>query len=322
MRSSFPALVLLALLVAVAPLAQADPVQPDLLQPTARDFDASLARALSTAGPDTLEVGFQRRGFEFAEVSAEAPKSADPAGEGGGVDLAKQAQNPISNLISLPFQNNTGFQMGPHGRSNNILNIQPVIPVQLGKWILINRTIRPVVYQPDQTQASGGWTGIGDLNTTVFLVPPLKGKFMVGFGPILTFPTASSKPLGTDTWGAGPSAAVVTMPGKFVLGCLVNNVWSYAGDGNDVNTMLVQPFVNYNLPNKWYLVTAPIITANWKAPSDNRWLVPVGGGFGKIFKVGRQPLNASLQAYYDIERPEGAPRWQLRFQVQLLFPTK
>lgn len=322
MRSPLLSLVILALLVALAPWALADPVQPELLQPTARDFDASLSRALTAAGPDTLDLGFQRQGFEFAEVSAEAPKASADSDGGGSPDLVKQAQNPIANLISLPFQNNTGFKMGPHGRSNNVLNIQPVIPMELGKWSVISRIILPVVYQPDPTQASGGWTGIGDLNTTVFFVPPLKSKIMVGFGPILSFPTATSRQLGTDTWGIGPSAVALMMPGKFVIGCLVNNLWSYAGDGNDVNAMLVQPFVNYNLPNQWYLVSAPIITANWKAPSDNRWLVPLGGGFGKMFKIGRQPVNTSVQAYYDIERPEGAPRWQLRFQVQFLFPTK
>ena len=47
---------------------------------------------------------------------------------------------------------------------------------------------------------------------------------------------------------------------------------------------MIQPFVNYNMADGWYLVSAPIITANWEADSDDRWTVPLGGGFGKIFK--------------------------------------
>ena len=43
-------------------------------------------------------------------------------------DLAKQTQNPVADLISLPFQNNTSFGIGPNNRMQNVLNIQPVVP--------------------------------------------------------------------------------------------------------------------------------------------------------------------------------------------------
>jgi hypothetical protein len=84
--------------------------------------------------------------------------------------------------------------------------------------------------------------------------------------------------------------------------------------------MLIQPFVNYNLPDGWYLVSSPIITANWEADSDNTWLVPVGGGVGKIFRIGSQPMNAQMQAFYNVEKPAVAGDWTLRFQLQFLFP--
>ena len=85
--------------------------------------------------------------------------------------------------------------------------------------------------------------------------------------------------------------------------------------------MLLQPFVNYNLPEGWYLVTSPVIAANWTAESSQRWSVPVGGGIGKIFRIAGQPMNASLQAFDYAERPTAGPNWALRFQIQLLFPT-
>jgi len=105
------------------------------------------------------------------------------------------------------------------------------------------------------------------------------------------------------------------------MGC-INQIWSFAGDDDrdDVDQMLIQPFVNYNLPDGWYLSSGPIITANWEADSDNTWTIPLGGGVGKIFRVGKQPMNASVQAFYNIEKPDNGPDWSLRLQLQFLFP--
>jgi hypothetical protein len=76
----------------------------------------------------------------------------------------------------------------------------------------------------------------------------------------------------------------------------------------------------YNFEKGWYAVTDMIITANWKADSGNRWTVPVGGGFGRVFSIGDQAVNANLQAYYNVERPKGAPEWSLSFSWSFLFP--
>jgi hypothetical protein len=84
--------------------------------------------------------------------------------------------------------------------------------------------------------------------------------------------------------------------------------------------MLIQPFVNYNLPEGWFLVSAPIITANWDASSDDTWLVPPGGGAGRVFKISPQPGNVGLQVYYNVEKPKFGPEWSLRFALSLLFP--
>ena len=107
-----------------------------------------------------------------------------------------------------------------------------------------------------------------------------------------------------------------------MLGVLVNNVWSVAGKNNrdSVNAMTLQPFVNYNFAGGWYLTSSPIITANWETGHGDRWTVPVGGGFGRVFKIGEQPVNMQLAAYYNVARPTGAADWQLRAQVQPLFP--
>ncbi len=244
--------------------------------------------------------------------------------EANNKELTKAAQNPIADLISVPFQNNTNFGMGPHDRTQNILNIQPVIPFNFGEWNLITRTIAPLINQPDTTQSSGSTFGLGDINTTLFLSPAAPGKLMWGLGPIISFPTATDEKLGSEKWGIGPSVVVLAMPGQWVMGCLVNNVWSFAGDSNrdNVNQMTLQYFINYNFKAGWYLSSAPIITANWEADSDDQWLVPFGMGAGKIVKIGKLPLNISLSGYYNAIHPDNVPYadWTLRFQVQFLFP--
>jgi hypothetical protein len=115
------------------------------------------------------------------------------------------------------------------------------------------------------------------------------------------------------------------MPKHWVIGALANQQWSIgdAAPSQRVNAMLIQPFINYNLPEGWYLTSAPVITANWEAFGDNssdRWVIPIGGGFGKIVKTGGPPLNINLAGYYNVVSPEQGPDWQLRFQVALLFP--
>lgn len=204
-----------------------------------------------------------------------------------------------------------------------MLNIQPVWPFSLNEeWNLITRTIVPVISQPEFIPGDGRTDGLGDINFTAFFSPAKPGKWIWGVGPVLLLPTATDDVLGTEKWGAGPSAVVLTVQGHWVYGALINQIWSFAGDDDrdDVDQMLIQPFVNYNLTDGWYLSSSPIITANWEADSGNKWTVPVGGGFGKIFRIGKQPMNASVQAFYNVEKPDNGPDWTLRLQLQFLFP--
>ena len=242
-------------------------------------------------------------------------------GEVDEAELARASQNPVGDLISLPFQNNMNFGVGPNERMQNVHNIQPVWPIGIGKnWNLITRTILPVMSQP--APGTDRTNGVGDLNFTGFISPKKPGKIIWGVGPSIVFPTATSEFLGSEKWSIGPSVVALTMKGQWVIGGLVNNVWSFAGEDerDDVNFFLMQPFVNYNYPSGWYLTSAPILTANWQADNDDRWTVPVGGGFGKVFKIGKQPTNFNTQVFYNVARPTFGAKWQWRFQLQFLFP--
>ena len=241
-------------------------------------------------------------------------------GENETAELARAAQNPLASMISLPFQNNTNFNFGPLEKTQNILNIQPVWPFQLNEnWNLITRTIVPVVSQPALTPAQDREFGLGDTVFTAFLSPRDSGQLIWGVGPALLLPTSTDDQLGAGEWGAGPSVVVLTVQGRWVVGSLFSNVWSFTGD-EQVNLFSWQYFVNYNLDDGWYLTSAPVITANWEADSGNTWTVPFGGGVGKIFRIGKQPMNVSAAAYYNVEKPDFGADWQMRFQVQFLFP--
>lgn len=256
----------------------------------------------------------------FAAVLVVSIATAARSEQESATDLAKEAQNPVASLISLPLQNNTSYKFGPRERTQNVLNIQPVIPFNVSEdWNVITRTIFPIVSTPSLARGQDRQNGIGDTQFSAFVSPvkPVGGWLIWGAGPIISIPTASDERLGLDLWGAGISAVGLTMQGPFVVGILVNNVWNL--EGEDSSRFLAQYFLNYNLPGGWYLSSAPIMTADWEQ-DDNAWLVPVGGGFGKVHWFGKLPVNMSFQAFYNVEKPKFGADWSTRFQVQFLFP--
>jgi hypothetical protein len=246
---------------------------------------------------------------------------AQEATPASAADLEKKIQNPIASLISVPFQNNTDFGVGSWNGTRNTLNIQPVIPFSLGENLnLISRTIIPIVSQP--TGPSESESGLGDISLSLFLTPSKPGKVIYGGGLALGLPTATGDFLGSGKWSAGPSVIVLYQPTGWTVGTLIQNTWSYAGDESrsDVNFFYSQVFIVKNLPKKWYVNSAPIITANWEAGSDNQWTVPLGAGVGKLFRVGKLPINAQTGYYFNVVKPDGGADSQLRVQATLLFP--
>jgi hypothetical protein len=267
------------------------------------------------------------------ELDQETPQqqkqeAQKPDAKASAGDLAKATQNPVASLISVPIQNITDFNIGPFDRDRNaIVQVQPVIPISLCEnWNLITRTIGALAFQPDITQSHGGTFGLGDINPSFFLSPAAPGKLIWGAGPTFLIPTASDDVLGTGKFSIGPAIVALVQPGKWTIGVLINNLWSVAGPRGrpDVNSMTLQYFVNYNLKKGYYVTIQPIITANWNAPSGNVWLVPFGGGIGRIMRLGFQPANVGVQAFGNVKRPDTfpSPTWQLKFQIAFLYPKR
>jgi len=243
-----------------------------------------------------------------------------------GVDeLARAAQNPVASMVSVPFQYNANLNLGPDERTQHVLNIQPVVPFSLNSdWNLITRTIVPVISTP----GPGGdrIDGIGDIQLSLFLSPARPSTWIWGAGVIAQMRTASDDLLGQGKWAVGPTAVLLHMDkaSPWAYGALFNYLRSVGGDDDrpDVDQLLVQPFVNYNFPKSpgRYLSFSPIITSNREAPSGEKWTVPLGLSIGQIMKFGQQPVNLQAGAYYNVERPTGGANWNIRLQVQFMFP--
>jgi len=235
-------------------------------------------------------------------------------------NLSQMAANPLADLISLPFQNNLNMNYGEFNRNMNILNIQPVIPFANGR--IITRTIFPIVSIPDFGSEEGMQTsGLSDIVFTAFYAPADQ-PFTWGIGPVLELPAGGSE-RGTEKWSVGPSFVALLQPRDWTLGVLVNNVWSFAGEESraDVNRMLFNLFIVKQLGDGWVVNSAPVITADWTADGENRWIVPLGIGGGKLVLLGgKLPLNLQTQLYYNIIGPDFGPDWQWRVQAQILLP--
>ena len=261
-------------------------------------------------------------------IAQDEAKKPTTQAQGGG-DLRSAVQNPISSLISLPFK--FTFDYGASNGEASFLNIRPVVPVTIGDWNLVNRVIIPLIDSPGEVAGlpeipnpidGNGATGLGDINYSLFFSPVKYGKAIWGIGPSITIPSATNKELGSEKWSAGPTGVVLFQPKWGTFGMLARHLGSFAGDSDrdDVSQSLIEPFVNYNLPNGWYLISDIIITANWDLDSSDIWTVPLGGGVGKLFKIGNQAMNARAEAYYNVSKPDNAPDWQWGFTVQFLFP--
>jgi hypothetical protein len=247
--------------------------------------------------------------------------------------LAKAAQNPVANMMSLPLQWNFYTAGGLGSKSAMVLNVQPVLPLPIGeKWLIVSRTIVPFTSIPlpgvvpaVDTGALGGprASGIADIQEQAYFTSAKPGKFTWAVGPVFSFPTATNNIVRTGQWGLGPTVVGLVMPGPWVIGMLANNIWRIGGaaHGHVLNTLTLQPFINFNLPHAWAISTAPLITSDWSAVDDQRWTVPIGLGVSKITHIVEQPLNLQLQYYHAVKHPSTAGSEQLRLAVAALWPT-
>ena len=238
-------------------------------------------------------------------------------------ELAKAAQNPVAALISVPLQNNWDFKIGPENAMRYTLNVQPVIPFSLSnEYNLITRTIIPYIYAEAPVQNGNSESGLGDIVQSFFLSPkePL-GGWIVGVGPVFLYPSAGDSVLGSEKWGAGPTAVVLKQKSGFTYGLLFNHIWSLTGNSerDNVSATFLQPFLSYTTKTYTTFGVSTESTYDW---NHSQWTVPINVTIAQLLKIGGMPLQLTLGYRYYAEKPVGGANWGLRFVLTFLFPKK
>lgn len=236
-------------------------------------------------------------------------------------EVAREVQNPLSDVSQQPSQNIPDAGFGRDESVRSLLPLRTAAPFSLnGNWNLITRTVLPLQNQP-KVKASN--FSLGATNYSTLFTSNLTSNMTWGVGSFLSVPSATINSIKTEKWGGGPSGVVVYTLRAWVGGVQINNIWSFGDESSrrDLNQMLIQPFINYNLPRGWYLTSSPAITANWSASGRNAWTVPVGGGFGKVVSVNGQMLNIGAQGYvYPVRPQHDTAEWTIQGTLQWLFP--
>ena len=227
-------------------------------------------------------------------------------------------------------------------RTLNVLKLQPVVPFQLNEdWTVLTRTIFRFVSSPSASPEVGlspfgvptvlgfnqrNRTGLSDVSPTAFVVPNLGPDWTIGLGPSFVIP-AADVPTNSGKLSVGPAFLGYYHRGPWIVGARMRNIWSVAGDPQraDVNRFIAQPLIRYQFSKNWYFTSSPIIASDWTRPDGDGWTVPVGGGLGYSFRLASQPMQISLEGYYNVVKPSVAGEkllgdWTIRTQWQVLFP--
>lgn len=253
-------------------------------------------------------------------ASSAGAQTSSATGELSPAEIAKQLHNPLSNLREVIFQLDVLPDAGPGDKTAWEGTIQPVWPFGIGNgWKVVTYSIIPVVSQPAMTPGDDRTNGLGDSTFFGYFVPPNEGKLIWGIGPALVAPTHTDDALGNDKWAAGPALIVGVQPGNWSIFGLFDNVWSFAGSGEKINEFTFQYQAVYLFPENWFFITNWNVVADWEAATNDRWTVPIGGGFGKQFKLGGSQFQAYGQVGYNVVRPDDASSWRAIVALTLVF---
>ena len=249
---------------------------------------------------------------------AEAQAAQPPAGDS---DLAKKLANPISDLVSVPFQFNWEQNVGPKEATRFVLNVQPVMPFSINNdWNMIARVIVPLVSQPALFEGGTPAFGVSDILTSLFFSPK-RGAIVWGVGPVISLPSTSTPTLGSEKWAGGPTAIALKQAGPLTAGALWNQVWSFSGNDEraDVSQMFLQPFLAYQATPTVTLTLQSETTANWKV-DEGRWTVPISVSVSKLSSFGVFPASYQIGFGGYAVHGDIGPSWKVRGAIVIMLP--
>ncbi|SPL61728.1 Possible Neuromedin U precursor [Ochrobactrum soli] len=232
------------------------------------------------------------------------------------------ANNPLTPKITVNFHNYYVPEIyGLSGRRSNQFLLRGLVPAEIVGLPQLLRYTLPIATAPEFPD--GYVTGLGDLTLMDIFILPKHGDITFGAGPILVIPTATDDALGSGKWQVGASGVIVAPQSWGLLGGLVTYQTSFAGlgDRERVSLATVEPIINYNLKDGWYLRS----TATWNFNlEDNEGYIPVGLGIGKVFELDKGiTMNAFIEPQYTVwHQGDGAPKWQIFAGVNFQFPVK
>src|SRR5262245_54750696 len=227
-------------------------------------------------------------------------------------DLAKQLNNPIGDLVSVPFQFNWEFGEGPDKDTWHVQNLQPVVPFHItDNTNMIARLIMPTINTPSGTVS-------GDMTFSLFFSPSRATSPIWGVGPAMVLPRTGEK------WGLGPTGVFLWQKGGATYGLLFNQIWSVAGDDDapDLNQTFIQPFFAVTNQKAVTLTIQSESLANWEAPSGDEWTIPLNVLISKLAKFGPFPASYAAGAGVYLDSPPDGPEWKIRTAITLLLPAK
>lgn len=233
-------------------------------------------------------------------------------------NLVKQANAPISSILQFRLQDDFAPKYEGRDGAGNLFTLAVTMPLPKYRLLpfpqLSLLTIPAAVTPPDEP------TDFGDIRLVNIAVFQPHESFLWGVGPTLVFPTAGDSRTGQGKWQAGPAMAAAFSPKRWLVGFIARNPISFAGDDNrpDVNILLLQPFVTYQLGNGWFLRSQPQMIFNWES---DKQMIPIDLGFGRVFELGRQRINVFVEPYWNAAGDEPAPEYGFIFGVGLLYPN-
>ena len=271
----------------------------------------------------------------LAQIIRSKPPTSHPPSH----NIASQATNPAAPLVQLQLQNVFIPESDNSSGYANQFIIQPVIPFHLSDDgyfpNFITRWTLPVVSTANPDGPLGSVTELGDLTAIGVFAHAHRVSDTFGFewGPLAAtqVPTATSNRTGSGKLSLG--GGLLLIGGKKLangdsiqFGAYGYNVWDVAGSSSraDVNELFFGPVVVYHFAKflnqkGWYAAwTDELMSFDWEKGGEAS--IPVGARLGRVFSIGKQPVNIFLQGDQHSARRGTEAKWDIKLNMTLLFP--